>query len=135
MPTIDRRNKRALYKSQEFTLYNNTITSNYIDLPNNLLTINDDPYTPFFISLFCPRLRIDNPIGYAQISLYDLENNLRMDKPTVVYIQSNEYDNLGTVKINYDQKIIYVNGLSGSLFCLCSEVACMAGPQRESSEP
>ena len=107
MPTIDRRNKRALYKSQEFTLYNNTITSNYIDLPNNLLTINDDPYTPFFISLFCPRLRIDNPIGYAQISLYDLENNLRMDKPTVVYIQSNEYDNLGTVKINYDQKISY----------------------------
>ena len=100
--------KRALYKSQEFQIRNNnTITSNYIDLPNNLLMINENPNTPLFIAFFCPHLKVDRPIGYAEFTLRLLEYNLGLDKITELKLNSNKYDKLGNIRINFDQKVHY----------------------------
>ena len=93
---------RALYKSQEF--YYRNITSNVIDLEDESLMINGDMNTKLYISLYCPHINPQKPVGYGQFTLMQLENNLNMDIKTVISLESSKYGYLGNIVINYDKK-------------------------------
>ena len=97
-------NKRAVYKSQEFS-FNILIRSNIIVLASDLFCSNNNQYTPIYLCLFFPYLQRNKPIGEAIFSLNELENNLKLDKLSKIDLISNKYGNLGIIQINYDERI------------------------------
>ena len=100
---LDNNIKRALYKSQEFYVKN--IVSNTINLDNESLVVYGNANTPLYLVLFCPHLRQNKPIGYAEFNLRLLEYNLSMDIITNIRLQSSKYGDIGNVSINYDQTV------------------------------
>ena len=98
----DNYGNRALYKSQEF--YNKKIISHIIDIPNDILMVNNNPNTSLYIVLFCPNLNNKKQVGFAQFNLNLMDNNKRYDQLTNINLESNKYGILGNIQINYDQK-------------------------------
>ena len=99
---ISNKDKRALYKSQEFN--NKKFSSNIIDLDKESLTINGDTNTPLYIVVFCPQISQSKSIGFAEFNLNLMQYNLNMDKITTLKLGGGRYGNIGTVSINYNQK-------------------------------
>ena len=106
--------KRALYKSQEFSVKNNFVTSNIINLYSDSLSPDNNKNSMIYLGIFCPSLINGKPIGYAQFSLSQLEYNLKMDQLTNINIESIKYGRIGVVQINYDEtvKLTFVDYLS-----------------------
>ena len=102
---LDNKLKRALYKSQEYYVKN--IVSNTIKLDNESLIVNGNSNTPLYLVLFCPHIRQNKPIGYAEFNLRLLEYNLSNDIITNLPLKSSKYGDIGNVNINYDQIIKY----------------------------
>ena len=101
----DKEVKRPLYKSQELSTNNNLIRSNIITLSYNLLCPNNDTNTPIYLGFFFPYIQPKRPIGEAIFYLNSLEYNLKIDQLTKVDLNSNDYGHLGTIQINFDEKI------------------------------
>jgi len=106
--------KHALYKSQEFSVKNNFVTSNIINLYTDSLCPDNNKNSLIYLGIFCPSLMKGKPIGYAQFTLSQLEYNLKMDQLTNINIDSIKYGGLGVVQINYDEtvKLTFVDYLS-----------------------
>jgi len=106
--------KHALYKSQEFSVKNNFVTSNIINLYTDSLCPDNNKNNLIYLGIFCPSLMKGKPIGYAQFTLSQLEYNLKMDQLTNINIDSIKYGGLGVVQINYDEtvKLTFVDYLS-----------------------
>ena len=102
---LDNDIKRALYKSQEYHVKN--IVSNTINIDNESLIVNENANTPLYLVLFCPHLRQNKFIGYAEFSLRLLEYNLSMDIITNISLKSNKYGNLGNISIKYNHSVKY----------------------------
>ena len=102
----DFRNKRRpIYKSQEFTNRNNFIQSNIITLPLDVLCPNDNKNIPIYLGFFCPALNQSKPIGEGVFNIQNLEYNLNNDQLSNISLNSNKYNNLGSIQINYDESI------------------------------
>ena len=106
--------KHALYKSQEFSVKNNFVTSNIINLYTDSLCPDNNKNSLIYLGIFCPSLIQGKPIGFAQFALSQLEYNLKMDQLTNINIDSIKYGGLGVVQINYDEtvKLTFVDYLS-----------------------
>ena len=98
-------NKRLIYKSQEFSKINNFMQSNIITLSSELLSPNNNKSSPIYLHFFCPSLNPKMPIGEAIFNLQILENNLQNDKLSTFPLNSNKYNNLGSIQINYDESV------------------------------
>ena len=107
-------NKHPLYKSQELYTRNNVIQSNIINLPLELLSPNNNKYSPIFLRLFNPLIQQGRHIGEAEFNLNSLEYNLNNDQLSVIPLNSIKYQNLGSIQINYDEfiKSTFVDYLS-----------------------
>ena len=97
--------KRPIYKSQEFSKINNFIQSNIITLPSELLCPNNNKTSPIYLSFFCPPLIPKKPLGEAIFNLQILENNLQNDQLSTFPLNSNKYNYLGNIQINYDESV------------------------------
>ena len=106
--------KLALYKSQEFYVKNNFVSSNIINLYVDSLSPDNNKNSMIYLGIFCPSLLQSKPIGYAQFNLNQLEYNLKMDQLTNIDIESIKYGKLGVVQINYDEtvKLTFIDYLS-----------------------
>ena len=106
--------KHALYKSQEFCVQNNFVTSNFINLYSDSLSPDNNKNSIIYLDIFCPSLLQGRPIGYTQFTLSQLEYNLKMDQLTNIDIESIKYGKLGVVQINYDEtvKLTFIDYLS-----------------------
>ncbi len=98
-------NKRLIYKSQEFSKINNFMQSNIITLSSELLSPNNNKSSPIYLHFFCLPLNPKMPIGEAIFNLQILENNLQNDKLSNFPLNSNKYNNLGSIQINYDESV------------------------------
>ena len=101
----DNNEKKALYKSQEFST--NNFSSNIINLDNKYLSINEKGYTHLYIAFCSPNLSKKMPIGYVEFYLrledYNVNNDIIMTSP----IKSSKYENFGNIRIKYNKKIKY----------------------------
>ena len=107
-------NKHPLYKSQELYTRNNVIQSNIINLPLELLSPNNNKYSPIYLRLFNPLIQQGRHIGETEFNLNSLEYNLNNDQLSVIPLNSIKYQNLGSIQINYDEfiKSTFVDYLS-----------------------
>jgi hypothetical protein len=95
--------KRPLYKSQEF---NNTtvITSNVIRIRNELFYNGQTQmYNNIIFGLFCPNICNGVPYTEASINIYQLENNIKNDILTDIYLMNSNNERIGKIQINYNQ--------------------------------
>ena len=106
--------RRPIYKSQEFTNRNNFIQSNIITLPLDVLCPNDNKNSPIYLGFFCPALNQSKPIGEGVFNIQNLEYNLNNDQLSNISLNSNKYNNLGSIQINYDEsiKLTFIDYLS-----------------------
>ena len=107
-------NKRPIYKSDELQVRNNSIQSNIINIPIDVLSPNNNTFSPIYLRLFNPFIQQGKHIGECEFNLNSLECNLNNDQLSVIPLNSIKYQNLGSIQINYDEfiKSTFVDYLS-----------------------
>ena len=101
----DDNTKRPLYKSQEFNELK--FYSNIINIPSNLLIVNNDKNTPLYFVLYCPHIKKDKNVAYGEFNFNQIENNSKMDVIPTIELKKKKCltkNSFGKVVINYDKK-------------------------------
>ena len=102
---LDNKTKRPLYKSREFNDLN--FYSNSIDIPSNLLIINNEINTKLYIALYCPFINRDKIVGYGEFNYYQINSSMKADKNQKVQLIRRKCfkdEIIGYVDINYNKR-------------------------------